>query len=117
MDNVSSNKRFFISGITVEVINDTVNIALPENFNYLMQAEFRQSYEKFCPDKSKKFVINYAKVKHMDSAALGMLLLMYDEMGLNYKAPVHDRVVFKECSPGIKDIFKIANFQDLFSIT
>ena len=48
----------------------------------------------------------------MDSAALGMLLLLRDAVG-GEKADVH----LVRCRAEIREMLKMANFQDLFRIT
>jgi anti-anti-sigma factor len=55
-------------------------------------------------------VLDLAGTEYMDSSALGMLLLLHDY------AKDASSIEIINCSPDIKAIFAISNFQKLFKI-
>ncbi len=56
---------------------------------------------------SKKCVIDFASTTYLDSSALGMMLLLRDE--------VQD-IQIRNCSPDVRKVLEIANFHRLFEI-
>ena len=85
-------------------------IRLPAKFNFECQAEFRNTYEQL--PKSNRFILDFSKTDYIDSAALGMLLLLKDFAG-GEKADIH----ITRCNPDVKNIFQISNFDRLFKIS
>lgn len=87
-------------------------IRLVGRFDFSAFRHFRNSYEPMLDDaKINEIRIELAEVVHMDSAALGMLLLLRE------KAEEHGkRVSLAHCSPGIRHILTVTNFNQLFEL-
>lgn len=85
-------------------------IKINENFNFSCQAEFRQTYEKI--PKSNRFVLDFSKTSYIDSAALGMLLLLKE-----YAGGDGSKIEIIKCKPEVQNIFQISNFGQLFKIS
>ncbi len=97
-----------------QVIDDgaTVVIAISGRFDFGVHREFRSAYEKADTKiQNPKYIIDLKDAEHMDSSALGMLLLLREHAG-------GDRadVLIAHCSPVIREILDIANFGKLFKI-
>ena len=78
-------------------------------FDFSCVQGFRDSYSD---DKQyKKYTVDMAKVDHIDSSALGMLL--------NMKKTVGDGMTIKivNCKPNIKKIFEISRFDKKFDFS
>lgn len=86
-----------------------LRVQICERFDFSTQAEFRTTYESESPANS--FILDFEKTKHMDSSALGMLLLLREYVGDVRK------VKLIRCSNEIKKILEICHFQDIFEIT
>lgn len=89
--------------------DDVVKVEICERFDFSTQAEFRTTYESESPANS--FILDFEKTKHMDSSALGMLLLLREYVGDIRK------VKLVRCSNEIKKILEICHFQDIFDIS
>lgn len=87
----------------------TVTIKLPNEFDFRAHKEFRATHQDPKPDS--QYIIDFAQTEHMDSSALGMLLLMREELG-NDKA----RVRLVNCRPNIKSLLEMASFHQLFDV-
>lgn len=87
----------------------TVTIVLDERFNFEIHREFRDTYVKNPPNSA--FVVEMKKVEYLDSSALGMLLLLREFAGGD-KANI--KII--NCKPMVERIFKVANFDRLFSV-
>ena len=86
-----------------------LTIAIDGRFDFSSHKEFRDAYKATDPGAS--FVIDMTATDYMDSSALGMLLLLREYAGAD-KA----KVKITGCSPDIKKILTISNFQKLFDI-
>lgn len=87
-----------------------VTIMLEERFNFEIHREFRDIYAKYPPDSF--FVVNMSRVEYLDSSALGMLLLLRE-----YAGGDRSHVNIINCSAMVERIFKVANFDRLFSVS
>jgi len=96
--------------------NDKFIITLSDRFDFNDQAEFRQAYEVTLGSDKLKVDIDFSHVSYIDSAALGMLLLLHDYIGANFSVSSKEQITFKNTSPEIKVILNIAKFSDLFTI-
>lgn len=90
-------------------MENTIVVKIPEKFDYSTNAEFRAAYS----DKSTKntFILDFSETRHIDSASLGMLLLLKE-----YAGGTLDKIQFIHCSPEIIKIFKICHFDKMFNI-
>lgn len=78
-------------------------------FDFNSVQEFRAAYSG---DKTyKRYTIDMAKVDHIDSSALGMLLNMKKTVGENCVISIVN------CKPNIKKIFVISRFDKKFDFS
>ena len=88
----------------------TITIAIIGRFDFGQHREFR----KACEGKAKtgcSVVIDFARVDYVDSAALGMMLVLREQMGNDAQ-----RIRIVNCKPGLRSILAISNFDQLFSV-
>lgn len=95
--------------ITTSIIDSVTYIAISEQFDLSLHTEFRMAYKN--TPKGSEFVVNMQRVIHMDSSALGMLLLLREHAGGD-----SSKIKLTGCCPDIKQILLVANFQNLFNI-
>lgn len=86
-------------------------ISIVGRFDFSTHNEFRQVLDALRVSKYEKYSVDMGAVDDMDSAALGMLLLLRDTVGGD-KVNVH----LVRCRNEIREMLKMANFQDLFLI-
>ncbi|MGD8783187.1 MAG: STAS domain-containing protein [Thioalkalispiraceae bacterium] len=89
--------------------DDTITIDIEGTFDYRLHRDFRNAYRN--QQANIKYVINLHKAEYMDSAALGMLLLLREHAGGD-KASIS----INGCRPTVKKTFAIAQFDQLFTI-
>ena len=87
-----------------------LKISITGDFDYTLHRELRDAYREL--PANVRFIIDMNKTEHLDSSALGMLLLLRDHAG-GEKADI----VIKGCRPAVKRIFEIAHFDRLFDIS
>jgi len=99
--------------VTSEVSADdnSVTIKISGRFDFAVQNEFRDCYYNTAPGDKARFIINMSGANYMDSSALGMLLMMREYLGSNAA-----NIAIVNCSPDIKNILTVANFQSLFTM-
>ncbi|VAW91258.1 Anti-sigma F factor antagonist (spoIIAA-2); Anti-sigma B factor antagonist RsbV [hydrothermal vent metagenome] len=97
--------------ITVSKSDDgnTVTVKLPNEFDFRAHKEFRDTHKN--PGTKAKYILDFSLTEHMDSSALGMLLLMREELG-NDNAKV--RLI--NCRDNIKSLLEMASFHQLFDV-
>ncbi|MDH5471899.1 MAG: STAS domain-containing protein [Gammaproteobacteria bacterium] len=84
-----------------------VRIKVSGNFDFSIHPQFRNSYQDL--DKSYSVIVDLKNTNYMDSAALGMLLLLDDEFS-------NHRIKIVNCNDFIKQVFQIAHFEKKFDI-
>ncbi len=87
-----------------------LTIAIEGRFDFSAHKEFRESYENLS-EKPQSFSVDMADANYIDSSALGMLLLLRDHAGGDQA-----EVEIVNCSPDVKKILTISNFDQLFKI-
>jgi HptB-dependent secretion and biofilm anti anti-sigma factor len=87
----------------------TLTITPGGRFDFKIHGEFRRAYADTPP--ARRYVIDLGQTDYMDSSALGMLLLLREHAG----GDTSD-VRILNCSPDVRNIFTIANFQKLFTL-
>jgi len=98
--------------VKVSKADDNATIHLSGNFNFLSHPKFKESYLQLLNDSIVNSVaVDFARVEHMDSAALGMLLVLRDRVG-----GVGKTLTLVRPSSMAQKIFNIANFQRMFII-
>ena len=90
--------------------NNTITINVEGIFDYRVHRDFRNAYRDEKGDYS--YVVNLNKVEYMDSAALGMLLLLREHAGGDAA-----RISITGCRPVVKKTFLIAQFDQLFALS
>ncbi len=95
--------------IKVEESDGHVVLRLPAEFNFKIYTEFGEIYQRFPPGTSYK--IDFDSVVSMDSAALGMLLLMRSCCG-DERADI----CLTNCNARIRNLLDIAFFNKYFRI-
>ncbi|MBL1277997.1 MAG: STAS domain-containing protein [Ectothiorhodospiraceae bacterium] len=91
---------------------NTVTIKISGRFDFAVQNEFRDCYYNSSPGEKTEFLIDMSGANYMDSSALGMLLMMREYLGGNTA-----KISITNCSPDIKNILTVANFQSLFKMS
>ncbi|MFI5617799.1 ATP-binding protein [Streptomyces sp. NPDC051567] len=87
-------------------------ITVKGRFDFSTHQEFRESYEKFHGQQPETVVVDLAESTYIDSAALGMLLLLRDHMGGDAS-----RISIVNSGPDTRKLLAIANFDKLFDIS
>lgn len=88
-----------------------VEIAIKGRFDYRVSQNFRDAYHETDDQEGVTYHINLSETEFMDSAALGMLLILRD-----YANSHHSEVCIDHPSKQAKNTLRIANFQQLFRI-
>lgn len=91
--------------------NRIVEIAIKGKFDYRVSQNFRDAYHEMDNHEGVTYHINLSETEFMDSAALGMLLILRD-----YASSHHSEVCIDHPSKQAKNTLRIANFQQLFRI-
>ncbi len=89
---------------------DSVSIGIKGRFDFSSHREFREAYEAH-GEAVSAYVIDMADAVYLDSSALGMLLLLRDFAG-----GIDSNIKIINCTPEVKKIFGISNFEQLFDI-
>jgi anti-anti-sigma factor len=89
---------------------DQLTIRIQGRFDFSAHQEFRNAYEAV--DKSpSSYCVDMNETTYLDSSALGMLLLLRDHAGGD-----NSNIEIVNCSPDVKKILTISNFEQLFII-
>ncbi|MGD8925485.1 MAG: STAS domain-containing protein [Thioalkalispiraceae bacterium] len=86
-----------------------ITIKLPGEFDFRAHREFRNTHKG--ADPTAEYILDFSLTQHIDSSALGMLLLMREELGEDSA-----KVKIINCRPNIKKLLEMANFHQLFSV-
>lgn len=96
---------------TLSADGTLLTIYIQGRFDFSSHQDFRGSYERL--DKApERYRVDLQETTYLDSSALGMLLLLRDHAGGD-KANIEIR----NCSPDVKKILSISNFEQLFDIS
>jgi len=87
-----------------------VEIQLQGRFDFAARRAFVAARDKALAGPASRIQINFAGVDYIDSAALGMLLILR-ERALSSGKSVH----LADCSPTIRQLVEIAQFHRLFA--
>jgi len=88
----------------------SLTISIQGRFDFSRHLEFRDCYENLSMDPVS-YCLDLGETTYLDSSALGMLLLLRDRVGGDRSC-----IEIINCSPDIKKVLTISNFQQLFSI-
>lgn len=89
----------------------TLNITVEGRFDASYLDDFRRCYEGGASEGVKKYVVDLSDTLHLDSSALGMLLVLRD-----YAGGDASDISICNCSDDVKKIFAISAFGQLFDI-
>lgn len=87
-----------------------LTIAIEGRFDFSAHKDFRAAYEDVGVEP-EAYSIDMCEANYIDSSALGMLLLLRDHAGGDNAV-----VEIVNCSPDVKKILTISNFDQLFTI-
>lgn len=90
---------------------DTLTISIAGNFGFDTHKEFRATYADLPPSTTRKFIIDLSGVSYMDSAALGMLLVLRERSGGE-----SSNIKLKGATDSVQKILDISRFEQLFTI-
>ncbi len=90
--------------------NTELIITVDGRFDASLLDEFRLSYESV-PDTVKKYIVDLKRTEHLDSSALGMLLVLRDFAGGD-----KSNVEIANANSEVKKIFTISSFEKLFNV-
>lgn len=85
-------------------------IAIEGRFDFSAHQDFRRCYEDLSA-APQSYCVDMRDTTYLDSSALGMLLLLRDHAGGDSSS-----VKIVNCSPDVKKILTISNFEQLFTI-
>lgn len=88
-----------------------LTIKIDGRFDATSLDDFRRSYEDVDADAVAQYEVDLSETIHLDSSALGMLLVLRDFAGGDQA-----EIAIKNCSPEVKKIFAISSFTQLFDI-
>lgn len=97
---------------STEVSDDGCQLKININgrFDFSTHQEFRSCYEVL-DSQPLTYNLDMKDATYLDSSALGMLLLLRDHAGGN-----NSQIKITNCSPDVKKVLTISNFQQLFTI-
>lgn len=107
----------FESRVTSDIsaTGDAVIIRVAGHFDFNMHREFQRAYRNVAPPP-RMFLVDLSATDHLDSAALGMLLLLRDyciEVGREGFQP---EVELMNANAHVSHILSVSNFDRIFSI-
>lgn len=85
-------------------------ISIDGRFDFSQQQAFRYAYRDL-PSGQMHYVVDMKGVSYVDSAALGMLLLLREHAGGDAA-----QIRISGCTPDVRRVLDIANFARLFDI-
>ena len=92
--------------------NGVAVLRLSGRFDFSTFRSFRELYEPILGDASVNTItLNFAAVEYLDSAALGMLLMLREKAEKAGK-----KVLLAECQGSVRQLLDVANFGRLFEI-
>ena len=97
--------------IKSELIDDgkSLRISIEGRFDATLLDSFRRSFEEHDQNVISTYIVDMKETMHLDSSALGMLLVLRDHAGGD-KADVR----IENCSADVRKIFAISSFDQLF---
>jgi len=98
--------------ITTELHADRAHLLLEGRFDYTAHKAFGDAYDPLLRNAELHALeIDMQNVDYLDSAALGMLLLLKERA-----VALQKHVVLARCPPVVSHVLRIAQFHQLFTI-
>lgn len=88
-----------------------MHISVSGRFDYTISKEFRDSYNKTGKQKGITYYVHLDNTSHIDSSALGILLLLRE-----YATHNDGRVIIERPGAQVRKVLEVANFDKLFTI-
>ena len=95
--------------VECDLIDDTAVLSVRGSFDIASYEDFNQAYSRYIGTVDQ-FRVDLASTTHMDSSALGMLLLLREQAGDGAKIEIVN------VEGDIANILQIAQFNQLFKI-
>ncbi|MEN8178008.1 MAG: STAS domain-containing protein [Pseudomonadota bacterium] len=87
-----------------------VKIKINGRFEFSQHQQFREAYAGIEPEKTS-FIIDLTEASYMDSAALGMLLVLRERAG-----GINSDITLSGYNHVIRQIIEISHFKNLFKL-
>ena len=98
--------------ITTAIKEAQAQLFLAGCFDFNTHRDFRKAYDPVLEDATvRELHVNFTRVEYVDSAALGMLLILRDKVGEKGKT-----IVLSGLQGTIKQVLDVANFGKLFAM-
>lgn len=97
-------------GVKAELVGDQVTIYVEGMFDINLYDAFNNAYKTYL-DQAKRFVIDFRHASNIDSAALGLMLLLRQKAGAD-----EADVSIVNANDSIMKVLNIAQFSQLFHI-
>ncbi|WP_226667184.1 STAS domain-containing protein [Microbulbifer aggregans] len=94
---------------------DALIIRVAGHFDFNLHREFQRAYRNVIP-APEKFVVDLSETEHLDSAALGMLLLLRDYCVEAGREGAEPEVELVNPNAHVSHILTVSNFDRIFSI-
>ncbi len=88
-----------------------LTIILGDRFDFSCHSEFRDAYCSLDPSQLE-ITIDFAKTEYIDSAALGMLLVLRERAGGDGA-----KIILRSCRPSVQQIMDITHLDRLFKFS
>jgi len=95
---------------TVSQDGKVLTICLGERFDFASHEQFRDAYQSL-DIATMEIVVNFNQTEYLDSAALGMLLVLRERAGGD-----RANIVLESCHASVHQIIDITRFDRLFKI-
>lgn len=96
--------------MTLAAGGDKVTIAVTGNFDFELYDQFRAAYANTAGN-GVTYVVDLSATEHLDSSALGMLLLLREHAGGNAS-----NIEIRGASTEVRRLLDVANFSRLFKL-
>jgi anti-anti-sigma factor len=90
--------------------DDTLKIRISGQFTHAVHPEFTQAYKTLPASSRRKYVIDLSATEYMDSAALGMLLVLRERSGGEQA-----KITLSGARNDVAKILDISGFKELFT--
>jgi len=94
---------------------DTLVIHVSGHFDFNLHREFQHAYQNYFP-VPKQYCIDLSETLHIDSAALGMLLLLRDHCLAGEDDCGQRTVELRNANAHVETILQVSNFDKIFTI-
>jgi len=88
-----------------------MTMVLSERFDFSCHGDFRDAYRSVDPTQFE-ITIDFRATDYIDSAALGMLLVLRERAGGD-----RANITLKSCQPSVQQILDITHFEELFKFS